>query len=137
MAVFLILIITMSIRIGFMDSYIHNRRKFIGEESINIFIYTVGSAFYMCLTLKGVNGAYDNLKVIPMLLVLFLYIFFMYMSTIAMKVKKEREKKKGFYKTMEYVSLVILICFFPLLMIYPLIDIAIAFLYDFESKEII
>lgn len=59
------------------------------------------------------------------------------MSYISLKVKKTREKKVTFYKVIEYISIAILIVFYPLMIIYPLIDIAIALLYDFEYKKTI
>lgn len=137
MSIFLILIITMAIRIGIMDSYINGRRRFIGEESINILVYTLGTAFYMAITLKEINGFNDYLVICPMILVILLYIIFIYFSVTSMGVKKERERKKIFYKVVEYISIGILLLLLPLIMIYPLIDIAIAFLYDFENKEIV
>lgn len=127
----------MAIRIGIMDSYINGRRRFIGEESINILVYTLGTAFYMAITLKEINGFNDYLVICPMILVILLYIIFIYFSVTSMGVKKERERKKIFYKVVEYISIGILLLLLPLIMIYPLIDIAIAFLYDFENKEIV
>lgn len=135
MVLFLVLLVAMVVRIGFMNSYIHNKRKFIGEESINIFIYTIGTSFYISLALKELNSTNANFKVLPILLFFFLYLFFLYMSYISLKVKKTRERKVTFYKVIEYVSIAILIVLYPLMIIYPLIDIAVALLYDFEYKK--
>lgn len=135
MVLFLVLLVAMVVRIGFMNSYIHNKRKFIGEESINIFIYTIGTSFYISLALKELNSTNANFKVLPILLIFFLYLFFLYMSYISLKVKKTRERKVTFYKVIEYVSIAILIVLYPLMIIYPLIDIAVALLYDFEYKK--
>lgn len=135
MVLFLVLLVAMAVRIGFMNSYIHNKRKFIGEESINIFIYTIGTSFYISLALKELNSTNANFKVLPILLIFFLYLFFLYMSYISLKEKKTRERKVTFYKVIEYVSIAILIVFYPLMIIYPLIDIAVALLYDFEYKK--
>lgn len=137
MGLFLVLFVAMSVRIGFMNSYIHNKRKFIGEESINIFVYTIGTSFCISSILKKFNGINDNSKVLLILLIFFLYLFFLYMSSISLKMKKTRERKVAFYKVIEYVLIAILIVFFPLMIIYPLIDIAIALLYDFEYKKTI
>lgn len=137
MALFLVLLVAMSVRIGFMNSYIQNKRKFIGEESINVFVYTIGTSFYISSALKEFNGINDNFKVVPILLVFFLYLFLLYMSYISLKVKKTREKKVTFYKVIEYISIAILIVFYPLMIMYPLIDIAIALLYDFEYRRTI
>ncbi|MGL5616993.1 MAG: hypothetical protein ACRDD2_12320 [Sarcina sp.] len=137
MAIFLILIIAMSVRIAFMDSYIQGRRKFIGEESINFLIYTLAVAVYNSQALKSIDGINDYLVLCPMILILILYVTFLYYSYLVIKIKKSRDKKRIFYKNLEYLSIVILLFLLPLIVIYPLIDIGINLIYEFEEKEIL
>lgn len=137
MAIFLILIVAMSVRIAFMDSYIQGRRKFIGEESINFLVYTLAVAFYNSYALKFIDGVNDYLVLCPMILVLILYVTFLYYSYLVIKIKKDRIKKGSFYRNLEYLSILMLLFLLPLIVIYPLIDIAINLIYEFEEKEIL